>query len=180
MAQTKKTAPVRSIADIIAAAKPRESTVTLCLAGDVAGRIEDLERELAAVSDWQSTSMADADPRLALAGQIGELQDQMRGSEVVFRFRALGDKAYSDMVAAHPPRSAKELFNPETLFPQLIAACCFEPLMGVEEYGQLAEVLNAGQRRELENAAWAVNDESTAVPFSLPASAIRAALGGGK
>lgn len=170
----------RSIADIIASAKPRESTVTLCLAGDLAGRIGELERQLGELSDWQATSMAEQDPRIAVAEEIAALQEQMRGSEVGFRFRALGAKAWSDLLAAHPGKTPSELFNAETFFEAMVPACCVEPEMTVEEYGQLREVLNEAQRRELENAAWAVNDEATAVPFSLPASAMLAGLGGGK
>lgn len=170
----------RSIADIIASAKPRESTVTLCLAGDLAGRIEELERQLGDLSDWQASSMSDEDPRLAVAEEIAALQDQMKGAEEVFHFRALGAKAYSDLVAAHPPKVAGHLFDGATFFPALIAACCVEPAMTVEDYEQLAEVLNEGQRSELETTAWQVNDQSTAVPFSVSASAIREALGGGK
>ncbi|MFJ3793902.1 hypothetical protein [Kitasatospora sp. NPDC090091] len=165
------------IADVLARVKPREETITLYLDGAAAGRIAELEAQLADLADWQPDSLAAADPRRAIAKEIAAVQDQIRDSAQPFTFRALPAKAWSDLLAVHPGRHAQELYNPTTLPTALVSACAVEPAMTPEEYEQLAEVLNQAQRDELELAAWRVNNEATSVPFSLAASALRHSTG---
>ncbi|MFB7671681.1 hypothetical protein ACFC26_09710 [Kitasatospora purpeofusca] len=167
-----------SAADVLARVKPRTTTVTLYLDGEGAGRIAELEARLAELADWQPESLAGQDPRRALAEEIGKLQDKVRDSAVDFVLRALPATAWSDLLVLHPGRHAQELYNPLTLPPALVPACLVEPAMSAEEYGELAEVLNQGQRDQLELAAWQVNNEAVSVPFSLAASALRSSTGG--
>lgn len=166
----------RSIADIIATAKPRTSTVVLYLAGDLAARIDSLQSQLASLGPWAPGSMADVDPSLAIVAELRELQDQVRDSAVEFTLQALTDTEWSALLLQHPARHAEELFNPDTLFPALIAACCVEPVMSLSDYEALGKVINKGQRESLEAAAWRVNNEATTVPFSLGASVTGASL----
>ncbi|MEU1421471.1 hypothetical protein [Kitasatospora sp. NPDC005751] len=175
MATQPKASP--TAADILARVRPRTATVTLYLDGEASGRIAQLEAQFAALADWQPASLAEPDPRRALAEEIAELQDRIRDSAQDFTLRALPAKAWSDLLALHPPRHAQELYNPLTLPPALVPACLAEPEMTPEEYEQLAEVLNQGQRDQLELAAWQVNNEATTVPFSLAASALRSSTG---
>ncbi|GAA1164113.1 hypothetical protein F4556_002358 [Kitasatospora gansuensis] len=169
---TKQPTPALTAFDqILARATPRRTTVTLYLAGDLAGQIQDLERSLADVGTWSPSSMADADPRREIAEQIADLQGQLRCSAADFRLQALPDEEWSDLLAAHPGRHAEEGFNPVTLSPALVAACCVDPVMTEDEYRGLCQVINHGQREDLEAAAWRVNND-TAVPFSLAASAL--------
>lgn len=162
------------IKDVLAKARPRELWVRVCLAGDVAAEVDRLEAELAAVSQWQPDSIADQHPGLALAEQIAEARERMRDSEVEFTFRALGARAWSDLVAQHPGTTDEEAWDAETLAPALVAASAIDPEMSPEELEELFEALNMGQRQALIDAAWRVNGEATSVPFSLHASAILA------
>lgn len=166
--------PKRSVAEITKLAKPRTETVTLYLAGDGASRIQQLEQHLADLADWKPGSMADADPRRAIAEQIRELQEEVRDSAAEFTFQALGAVAWSELLLRHPGRSSAEAYNPETLLPELVVEACVDPVMTPAEYDGLAEVINAGQRDQLEAAAWRANMEATAVPFSLASYAIGA------
>lgn len=163
----------RTIAQIRAAARPRTVPVTLYLAGDLVARIDSLERELAQHSAWTPDSMAAVDPRRVIAQEILDLQNQVRDQGVEFVFQPLLDSEWSALLLAHPPRHAEEAWNSDTLLPELVARCCVDPVMTLEEYADLAEVLNQGQRDQLESAAWRANNE-VAVPFSLAASAIAA------
>jgi hypothetical protein len=43
-------------------------------------------------------------PGRELAAQLKELQQQIRGAEVPFTLRYIGDKAYSDLMAANPSK----------------------------------------------------------------------------
>lgn len=168
------------IAEILAKAKPREHTVRICLAGDVAAEVDRLEAQLAAVSEWKATSIADQHPGVEIAEQIAAARERMREAEVEFTFRALGAKAWSDLVAQHPGKTADEAWDAETLAPALVAASAVDPVMTSEQVDELFESLNNGQRDELIAAAWQVNGEATSVPFSLAASAILASRTGEK
>lgn len=168
------------IKKILAKAKPRECTVRVCLAGDLAAEVDRLEAQLAAVSEWKPNSIADQHPGVTLAEQIAAARERMRESEVEFTFRALGAQAWSDLVAAHPGKTDGEAWDPDTLAPALVAASAVDPVMTQDDVDALFEALNMGQRQALMDAAWQVNGEATSVPFSLHASAILASHTDGK
>lgn len=166
----------QTVAGIIGKAKPAERTVALCLAGDLNAEVEDLERDLARVGEV--TSMADGGGRRVIAEQIETVRGKMRESEVVFRFRAISPKAWSDLITAHPATSEDRAFNTDTFPPALIAACGVDPVFdGPAQVGELFEVLNQGQRDELFDCAWRVNRESVSVPFSVAASVLLGSSG---
>jgi hypothetical protein len=174
---------VADIEALLKKAKPRETTVSVFLAGDVVADIERLERQLADVgaSAWSADSLASADPRKPIAEKIAAARERLKKSEAEFRFRALPDKDWSDLLAAHPPRDAeKEMFNPETFPRALIAACCVDPVMTPEQVDRLFGVLNQAQRNQVFDGAYEVNTEGTSIPFSVTASALLAGLGDGK
>lgn len=162
------------IKEILAKAKPREHTVRICLAGDVAAEVDRLEAELQGVAGWQAQSIADQNPAVAIAEKIAAARERMREAEVPFTFRALGRKAWSDLVADHPSTNEGEAWDADTLPPALVAACAIDPVMTPEDVDALFEQLNEGQREDLIAAAWQVNGEATTVPFALHASAILA------
>lgn len=167
------------ISDIIARAKPRESVVPVFLDGSAAAEVEALERQLADLADtWEPDSLAATNPAEDLARQIQAARQRMRESQVDFRLRALGDKAWSDLVASHPSKDKSQLFDPTTFPRALVAACCVDPVMDAGQAAELFEVLNEGQRGDLWRAAYAVNAEATSVPFSVSASGILNSLNG--
>lgn len=168
------------IKDILARAKPREHSIRICVAGDLAAEYDRLQAELAQVAAWQPQSMAEENPSTALAQQMAELQERMKDAEVEFTFRALGAKAWSDLVAEHPGKTSDDAWDAETLAPALVSACSIDPIMSAAEVDELFETLNVGQRQLLIDAAWQVNGEATSIPFSLHASAILASRTGEK
>ena len=168
------------IKDILARAKPREHSVRVCVAGDLAAEYDRLQAELAQVATWQPQSMAEENPASDIAERMSALQEEMKGAEVEFVFRALGRKAWSDLVAQHPGKTSEDPWDDETLGPALVAACAIDPVMTDGDVEELFETLNVGQRQQLIEGAWQVNGEATAVPFSLHASAILASRTDGK
>jgi hypothetical protein len=165
------------ISEIIAKARPRETTVPVYMDGSAAAEVEELERQLADLSDtWQPDSLAATDPTLDLAKRIQAARERMQESRADFRLRALGDKAWSDLVAAHPSSNPQQLWDPATFPKALLSVCCQGPTMTVEQVADLFEVINEGQREELINAAIGVNQEATSIPFSVNASAILSSL----
>lgn len=180
MSNTRKAtaAPARSFADILATAKPRETEVRLCLAGDLAAEADRLSAELEALgSRFAPSSLAEVDPRAAIDSELAEVHDQMRAAEETFRFRALGPKAWSDLEAAHPGRTADEAWNPDTFAPALVAASSIAPAMSLQDVEALFEVLNDRQRGQLFTAAYQANRGETRVPFSPAASPNRSSSG---
>lgn len=155
------------IAEILEAAVPRERTVGVCLAGDLAGEVDRLQAELAGFSEgWQPTSMGDTDPRLDLVQRINSLRDKMRAGAVEFHFTALGHITYSRLIAAHPaPAGSAEPYDPGTFLPALLAHSCTDPVMTTGQALALLDLLNDGQARELFAAALAVNEEPSPLPF---------------
>ncbi|MFB7288974.1 hypothetical protein [Actinacidiphila glaucinigra] len=169
------------INEIIAAARPREATVPVCIRGDLAGEVERLELELSRVQeDWEPSSIADEHPGRAIAAQIKALREEMRAAEVPFKLRYIGDEAYSTLVAAHPSTDERELFDAQSFTPALVSACCVEPAMTVDQAKALFEKINQGEIKKLFDAAWDVHNSGDVVPFSLAASALLTALGGEK
>ncbi|WP_327378015.1 hypothetical protein OG393_31055 [Streptomyces sp. NBC_01216] len=168
------------IEDILKRARPREHTVRVCIAGDVAAEVDRLEAELASLSDWKPGSMADQHPGIELAERISAAREQMRAAEVSFTFRALGRLEWSDLVAQHPGQTADEAWDSKTLPLALVSACAIDPVMTPEQVDDLFETLNEAQRQQLIEAAWQVNGEGTSIPFSLHASAILASRTDGK
>ena len=164
----------RTIADILATAKPRETTVRLCLRGDLAAEFEALDAEL---TDKTVTGTWAADePRVeaeALAARIDALRAEMEVDTVVFRFRSLPRLQWEALIDAHPGRAGREEpFNLSTFPLALIAACAVDPAMTDAEASDLLDVLNEGQRDALFGACYTVNQEAVAVPFSVSASAV--------
>ena len=167
----------RTVAEITAAARLRERTVTLAFAGDLQDQVEQLQQELADASSWTSTSLADVHPAQELSRQIESLREEMTENEATFRFRALPARQFSDLLAQHAaPGGTGALFDVNTFPPALIARCCVDPAMTVDEYAELAEVLSHAQQEVLFDAAWTVNQQVPSVPFSLMSSAILASL----
>lgn len=156
--------PSRSFSEIMALATPRETEVSVCLAGDLAGEADRLTAELDVLDRSPATSLSDGAARAALARELEDLRELMQEAEVTFRFRALG-KEFSDLIAAHPGGPGKD-WNPETLPTDLISRCAVEPKMSLSEVQLLFEKMNEAQRGILFNAAWRANSAAVAIPTS--------------
>jgi hypothetical protein len=164
-----------TIAEVLGKFRPRELVVSLCLAGDLVAEHAQLDAELSALKSWAPTGLGDTDPRKQIADRIAQLEDQMKAAEVEFRFRAVSRLAWSDLLAAHPPRKDRkeQVFNADGFEPALLAACCVDPVMTVDQAAELLGMVSDGQAATLFTGGWTVNEEQTPVPFSLAASAVR-------
>jgi hypothetical protein len=167
-----------AIADIIGSIKRPEKTVPICTAGDLQAEFEDLERDLALAREKPAeagTLAGGSDPMAtAIAQQIQELRGKMREHTTVFRFQGLSSKAYSDLVAKHPPKddSKRTDVDPDGFSADLVATCAVQPKMTFDEAVQLSEVLTQAQWDALFTAAYEVNKADIDVPFSYAASAV--------
>ena len=173
-------APSLSFDEILALAKPRETEITLCLAGDLAAEADRLTRALDELDRPRpGASLADGAGRGQLLAELEEVRELMKSAEVTFRFRAMGDKAWSDLVAAHPSTNPAQDFDPMSMQPYLIAGSSLEPKMSLEQVGQLLERINESQRDELFGAAWRANKAAVSVP-TLRAVSVAPSLSDGR
>jgi hypothetical protein len=163
-----------SFDEVLAQVRPKTTTVRVCLRGDLLARHEELEHQLA-----EAQRLDETENRIAQAPQVAReieaLEAELTETETSFTFAAIGFKAWTDLVADHPPRDEDREdgydFNQAT-FPQVaIAASAVSPKMTVEQVERLFEVLNRGQLQPLIGAALLVNVQGTSVPFSEAASA---------
>lgn len=155
------------ISELLAGASPREVTVKVCLAGDAAAEATALEEQLGELGEFKPTSLGQANPAFELQERIEAARQRAREGAVEFRFRALGHRAYSNLLAAHPaPEDSKEPYDAGTFLPAVLAACCVEPSLTPAQVDRLLDVVNDGTARTLYAAALAVNEEPSPVPFS--------------
>lgn len=155
------------ISSLLEQASPRETTIAVCLAGDASGELEALEAELADLGEWQPTSLGEANPAVELRERIAAARQRVRDAAVTFRFRALGHRRYSDLLAAHPaPDGSKEPYDAGSFLPALLAACCAEPSLAPAQVDRLLDAVNDGTARILYQAALSVNEEPSPIPFS--------------
>ncbi|MFF4246218.1 hypothetical protein ACFYY2_17370 [Streptomyces sp. NPDC001822] len=166
---------------LLAKAKPREGSTTVLLDGQTAGEIERLEAELLQVSeDWQPADLTEQHPGRKISEQIAKLRQKAKNSEAVFRFRYIGDEAYSSLLAAHPSKDPQEGFDSVTFPRALIAASAVDPVMSEDDVKALFEVISQGDIKRLFDTVWDVHNSSGLTPFSLAASALLAAAAGGE
>lgn len=147
--------------EILGKAQPRTATVRLCLRGDLVRQHEQLERDLTDARRYDEThNEVDTAPRIAEA--IQTVEAEMADTETEFVFSAIGKRAWSDLLAKHPPTDEHRKLGldhePDTFPAVAIAASLVEPadvtLDGVE---RLAEVLTVGQYMRLWTGCLAAN-----------------------
>lgn len=152
--------------DVRAGVKPVERTARICLDGRIVAEIETLAREHAvAKRDDENLNREPVAP--GIAARIRELTEQAHAAEVEFVFRAMGRKAWRDLVAEHAPtdeqRKAGADFNTTTFPPAAMAACCIDPV-GVD-FDELAEIATDAQWNQLWVACHTANTGSADVSF---------------
>lgn len=165
-----------SFDDILAQARLPETSVSLCLRGDLDAEWRELDRKLQTASR-DAVSLGERSEASVIAERIRQLEAEMADAQVVFKLRADSAKGWSDFVATKPLRQKDEdqKAYDERWFGwmcQLIARASVDPALTPQQVAQLCDVLSAGQWDELGNGAWNLNARSVAVPFSLAASAL--------
>jgi hypothetical protein len=160
---------------VTGATLPRKS-VPLCVAGALQAEWEDLERELQdldeAIAKGDRASLGGSPLRAerdALLGRLAKLRDEMQAHEHVITFQALPRRAWSDLVAMHPPRAGVEddqvsSANMDTFPGALIAACAVDPVMSPEQVDRLNDVLTDAQYASLYQACMVLNRAEISVP----------------
>lgn len=168
--------------DWLAAARPAERTVQLCLRGDLQAEFEELDRQLESARKAQPDSLAGGTEVVVLSQKIEAVRERMQAATVTFRLRALPRRRWRQLMAEHPPRRTDDGkpvetdvigVNAETFFDPLVRECTVEPQLTEEQWVRLLdEVLSDRQFDLLMGTAWALNRHDVAVPTSRAASRI--------
>lgn len=167
---------------MLAEAKLPETTVMICLRGDLAADHEAAERELEQAEKQGSDSLAGSGAA-EIADRIEALEAEMREHTYEFRMRALPRKDWRALVAQHPPRRGEdnELIEPdkyigvngESFYDAIIRACLVDPELTDDEFEQLVGAVTDRQYDDLSDAAWGLNRREVDIPFSRAASRMK-------
>jgi hypothetical protein len=166
-----------SIDDILAQAENPEfvrvSTARVLLRQDLHAEHQRLENELAAAVDRnRGDTTIGGEDTTAIVDQLRAVEAEVEDAKVEFRFKAIGRRAWLDLLAKHPPtreqlRARSTLdFNPDTFPTAAIAASCVEPEMTVDQVERLERALNSAQFEVLWGACISCNMEGVADPKS--------------
>lgn len=161
---------------LLAKAKLRESTVTLCLREDLVAQYERLDAQLR-TADRQPVSLGDRSPAAVIAEQMEALRQEMLAAEQTFLMRAWPARkwaAYRDSMPARQ-KGQTDAEYAETWHAavcDMVSRVCVDPVMTPQQVEQLVDHLSEAQWLKLSNAAWDINSTGQAIPFSVAASAI--------
>lgn len=147
-----------NIDDVLGQLTPARRTVAICIRGDLAGRLEELQER------WRAAVSYDAEhnePSTAtrIWDEIAALEHEAEAAIVSFTVESIGGSAWRRLVAEHPPVDDLEgwRWNLDTFPPAATAASCIEPAMTENEAAELADRLSNGQWSKLFGAVLAVN-----------------------
>lgn len=174
-----------SVAEVLAARRPRRKAVRLVLDGQSHAELALAQNELRNLKlrervEGKDETLASEIP--GLERKIQELEAELITNAPIFEFQAIGRRELDQIRNDHPPTEDQwELyrervkvnplvqppsFNPEGLAPALLAASALEPSMTLDEAQALWDSLSDGEAAQLYEAAWSVNMEAASVPLS--------------
>lgn len=168
------------VKQLIAGARLPETGVPICMRGDLVRQHEALEAALdeARTADAEDSLAAGGEAR-KIAEEIQALEGEMREHTHTFGLRGLPRNEYRALLAEFPPRDGNKEdeamgANAVTWPIALIARCCIDPVMTLEQAHELADVLTDGQLLQLYGGALGLNKITVDAPKSVAASAILA------
>jgi hypothetical protein len=164
-----------SIDDILGQLKLPERVYPLCMRADLRAEWEAAEAELAAAERSVLDSLAGSSKATAAAAKrVQQLEAEMAEHTVHLKLRALTHRAWSDLLAKHPPRPDTDdtTWNSETFGVALLAACAVDPVMTEDQAGTLVDRLTLGQWNDLVLVLYNINTDRVDVPKSRRASVL--------
>lgn len=167
----------RTIEDVLGAIKVPVRAVRICLDGDLQAEHDELIAQLDLINRETAGKMATRAEAKTVAARIHELEQQMRDSEVTFKFRGLSKAGLRKIQDRFPPPEPNPhglVWNVEEGAYALISASAIEPAMSEPQAQQLLDAVSQGHADRLVGAAWLASTGSTQVPFSARASELTA------
>lgn len=111
-----------------------------------------------------------------LVERLEELEREIEESVLVFRVRGVSQRAWADLLAAHPPtkdqREKGSVYNQDTFEPAALSLCAIEPTVSIEQALRIRETLPAVEWARLILAVINLNQKATQPPKSPLLSAL--------
>lgn len=160
------------LSDVLKKATLPTRRVALCVAGELAGELLDLQYELEQLAE--PTSLAGTG-RAEVEAKIADVREQMRESNVEFELRALNSRAWNKLWLTLPTRIEGETDDAwaDRSFPfyaELIARTVVDPKMDASGVTELAEAIHQAAWTALINECLMVNRAKVDIPNSAAAS----------
>lgn len=135
----------KTIGEILAVAEdPAYHRVVTARISVVPQSLRDEHAELNALLLTLTSDTIDAHPdRDATADRLVEIEAEIEESIIEFRFKAIGHRAWADLLREHPPTDAQRRrdrqldHNPDTFPYEAMAVSCVEPAMTADEVRRL-------------------------------------------
>lgn len=173
---------------ILASRTTRSTSRTFVFDGELLGeleRVRAMRDQARRLEKLQPQGLGSEAEQLEI--EYRELVEQATEAAVVFKAQAVDSDWLDDLKRRHPPsdeqlsRYREEVkqnplfarvpsINPDTAGPELLAQAIIDPVMTVDQAKRLWQT-NKGQRNELWNLAWNVQEEGSELPFSSAATA---------
>lgn len=144
---------------LLAQAQRPEQSVSLCLRGDLFAERERVAREIA---NYATDTFGDTGV-LELRHRLEQITEAMHDSTHTFTFVALPRNDFRSLRDSWPTEPGAPM--PQGFVDTLVAASLTSPDLTTAEVTELLATLSEGQASVLEDAAWAVNQDSDAVPL---------------
>lgn len=154
-----------TIDEILARRKPRTDSVRIPIDTEILTAIADLEQRIDA--QQRLDEMEHTAPKAPeLAAELAALEAQADLVSAEFTFQELPRPDFRALVEAHgPEKGSSARWNEETFAPALIAACCVDPVMTIEQAETVWSTWSEAATFLLFSKAWDVNEGKVKVPF---------------
>lgn len=166
---------ISDLDDLLQKARLPETTVPVCVRGDLQAEWDRLNEELVRLRATSGRKMAGGPRESELSDRIRQIESDMSESVVKVTLRALPQPEWRKIKRDHPPRKddpedQRAGMNVEAFLDDLVSRCIVSPEMSLEQAERLLGVLSPGQYEKLTSSAWLVNSRDVEIPFSPLAS----------
>jgi len=175
--QAKQTKQHSTMAEILAAKKAIVHTVRIQIDGEMAVKIEEMQKRLIEVRhEDRRSNMPDKEPDVQ--AELDRLLVEAEGTIVTFSFRSIGRPAFESMVRRNKPdqedKKDGSIFNTKTFPPELVAAASVEPKISLDQAKEMfnSDSWNNAELIKVFLTAQAANTESPDIPLFSNVSAV--------
>ncbi len=151
------------------ATRPRK-TVPVCFDRALLSELEEAEGRLRELKE--PGMLGQAEEVSALQGRVDQLRAEAKEKSRSIVFEGMGRKAWSDLLAEHPPLAEHKLrfgklldHNPETFPAAAMAASCVEPGLTLEQAQWICDELPLGIVAKVWGGCLSVNVQGGRDPF---------------
>jgi len=164
-----------SIDDFLDGYEPPVEEVPVCGRPGLIAEHAQVEAEVAGHSIHGSLG----GPPKELLHRLAELEAEIAESVIVVKLRAIANRPWADLLAAHPPTTEERAkgygVHPDTFEPAALAACAVEPELTVAQAERMANTVPRSEWTALTEAVRRLHEDRSTAPKSPLLSVLRPA-----